>query len=253
MTTTLFISLGNFLFKTYFPLYKILYRIFKNNQDAFEINLIRRNIRPGDVVLDIGANIGFYTTIFSELTGSNGQVHAFEPDPENCDHLRDATKKLENVNVINKAVDSKSGKLKLFTSKKLNVDHRTYKTDDFDRELEVEAISIDDFFRNNNPGKVVDFIKIDIQGFEMEAMKGMIHLLESNPQLNILSEFWPYGLKKAGSSALEYFIFLNKLGFEIKLINKNKLETLNSDKVIEMDSFGEKIYFNVFISRQKIG
>src|SRR5437867_3185244 len=51
--------------------------------EPFETQLVQQMVRPGDVVLDVGANIGYYTLIFAELVGEQGHVYAFEPDPRN--------------------------------------------------------------------------------------------------------------------------------------------------------------------------
>jgi hypothetical protein len=100
----------------------------------------------------------------------------------------------------------------------------------------------------NHKGSV-NFIKMDIQGFEMEALKGMFKTIERNPQLKIISEFWPYGLNKAGSSATEYFLSLKSLGFEISLIEKQGMTDMKIEKVRTMEGMEEDYYCNIFISK----
>ena len=88
MTSTFKIKLGDFLFKHCFPIYKITYQSFKEKQDAFEISLIKKYTKPNDIVLDIGANIGFYAEILSNAVGASGKVHCFEPDTTNFNYLK---------------------------------------------------------------------------------------------------------------------------------------------------------------------
>jgi FkbM family methyltransferase len=246
---SLSIKLGNFLYKNAFALYKPVYARFKHKQDAFEIDLLKKHISKNATVLDIGANIGFYATILSDLVGEKGKVHCFEPDIKNFNHLKNHTAQHHNIVINNKAVGPKSGILKIYTSNKLNVDHRTYKPEEYDKEIEIEAISIDDYLHSNLS---VDFIKIDIQGFEMEAVKGMQKTLEFNMDLKLISEFWPYGLKKAGSSVSDYFGFLTSLGFTCYLLEKNSLLKLTKEKVRSLEPLGEEHYFNIFATRSHV-
>ena len=67
--------LANQLYKRNITLYRALYGMFKSIQDRSEWQIIRRHVSAGDVVLDIGANIGFYTTRLSRLVGAAGRVH----------------------------------------------------------------------------------------------------------------------------------------------------------------------------------
>ena len=138
------IKLGNFLYKNAFGLYKPMYKLFKNKQDAFEIELLKKHIKQNDIVLDIGANIGFYATILSDIVGEKGLVHCFEPDSKNFEHLKKTTADFKNIKINNKAVGPKTEKLKIYTSKNLNVDHRTYKPEEYDKEIEIDAVSIEE-------------------------------------------------------------------------------------------------------------
>jgi len=247
MASSLSIALGNFLYKNCFPLYKITYTSFKKKQDAFEISLMKTYIHKGDTVLDIGANIGFYAEILSDCTGATGKVHCFEPDITNFKHLKARCAGLKNVTITNKAVADKTGSLKIYTSKQLNVDHRTYKPDEYDAEIDIEAIAMDDYLN----GASVNFIKMDIQGFEMSAVKGMTHTLQ-NRNLKILSEFWPYGMRKAGTNVSEYFNVLKQAGFYIYLIENNRLTELTEDKVKSFLDLPETIYMNIFASKVRV-
>jgi len=242
------IQLGNFLFKHAFVLYKPLYTIFKNRQDAYEIHLLKKHIKKGSVVLDIGSNIGYYAKILSKQVGSDGLVYCFEPDTINFNYLNKAVRGYQNIIINNKAVGPKTEKLKIYTSKELNVDHRTYKPEEYERETEIDAVSIDDYLKNINQDEI-HFIKIDIQGFEMQAMKGMEQTLKNNPKIKIISEFWPYGLKAAGSSVTEYFNYLSQLGFQIELLQKNSLTAITLPEVKSLENLGKEHYFNIFAAR----
>lgn len=247
MASTLSIALGNFLYKNCFPLYKLTYKSFKERQDAFEISLIKKYTKPGNTVLDIGANIGFYAEILSLIVGEKGHVHCFEPDITNFKHLQKRCKDFGNISINNKAVADKTQVIKIYTSKQLNVDHRTYKPDDYDQEIDINAVSIDDYLQDQS----VNFIKMDIQGFEMSAVKGMTRTLQS-PNLKMLSEFWPYGMHKAGTSVLEYYQFLKQYNFFIYLIENNQLVELTENKVKTFLDLPETTYMNIFASKERV-
>ena len=230
------------------------YKSFKEKQDAFEISLMKKYIKTGDVVLDIGANIGFYAEILSGIVGDKGKVHCFEPDVTNFKHLQSRCLNINNIVINNKAVSDKTETIKIYTSKKLNVDHRTYKPDEYDQEIDIHAISVVDYLSSynsiqNNNG--ISFIKMDIQGFEMSAVKGMTNTLQS-PNLKMLSEFWPYGMKKAGTSVLDYFHFLKHYHFFIYLIDNNQLVELTEEKVKTFLDLPETTYMNIFASKARV-
>lgn len=243
------IKLGNFLFKNAYGLYKPMYFVFKEIQDKYEIEVMTKHIQPGQVVLDIGANIGFYTLKLAALCGNTGKVHCFEPDTVNFERLKNNCGHLANVILNRNAVGPKDEILKMYTSKTLNVDHRTYQFDDYDKVMDIEAISIDSYLGEN---KKVNFIKMDIQGFEMSAIYGMEETLDANKDIKISSELWPYGLKQVGSSAMEYFTYLTQKEFSCYIFDNNKMELLSANKIARLQNLDEQYYFNIFATRSKL-
>jgi FkbM family methyltransferase len=248
---SLSIKAGNLLFKNFFFLYKPLYGLFKKRQDAFEISLLNKYIGKGDTVLDIGANIGFYARIISKLVGKEGKVHCFEPDPANFKHLVRGSADLVNTVLNEKAVGPKSGKIKIYTSPELNVDHRTYEPEVYERAFEIEAVSVDDYVKQANIQKI-SLIKMDIQGFEMQALEGMKATLVKNSDVTLISEFWPYGLRKAGDSLPAYHSALTQLGFKCYLLKGRELQLLEAQKVNELAGLPKEHYFNILARRQDV-
>ena len=242
------IKIGNFLYHRFFPLYNVLYPAFKKRQDAVEIAWIRRLVRLGSNVLDIGANIGFYTSLLSNSVGPQGHVHAFEPEPTNFQHLRTITADRKNVTLVPKAVSDHSGQLFIYTSPKLNVDHRAYEVVDYKEAIPVESVSIDDYIAGQFR---VDLIKMDIQGYEFSALRGMEKTIEANPGVVILSEFWPYGLRLCGTSARLVYDYILSLNLQMWLPEQNRLRAVSRTMVEEFcDS--EAVYYNVILSNQPV-
>jgi FkbM family methyltransferase len=242
-------KIGNFLYRRFFPLYNLLYPAFKKRQDAAEIAWIRRLVRPASNVLDIGANIGFYTSLLSDLIGSAGHVHAFEPDATNFKHLSAIADHRNNVTLVPKAVSDRSGKLLIYTSPKLNVDHRTYRVDNYKQAIAVDGVSIDDYLGEKRSR--IDFIKMDIQGYEFNALRGMERTIAANPAMVILSEFWPYAFRQSGACGSLVYDYIRSLDLQIWLIEPGKLRPVNRKTVRELAEI-ETVYYNVILSKQPI-
>lgn len=201
------------------------------------ITWLSERIQPGMKIVDIGGNIGFYTALFSRLVGERGVVHVFEPDTVNFEHLKANAKRLKNVVINHCAVAERSGMICLFRSEELNVDHQTYDIDENRNSIEVPCIALDDYFRHN---ECIDFIKMDIQGYEYHALLGMKETIKRSHPIVIFSEFWPYGLRKAGSDANEYLVLLKEMGFELKFWSK--LEGVDCQEKCDDKNFYTNIY-----------
>lgn len=218
-------SVFNVLYKRAYFLYKPLYFTYKRISDKEKIAFIKKHVKEGMTVVDIGANIGFYTILLSQLVGKKGRVYTFEPDPNNYKHLQSNVKTLSNVIIEQAACGLRTEKIRLFESATLNVDHTTYDTGDRKHHTEVACIALDDYFKN----KTVDFVKIDIQGYDYYAIKGMERVLKRMRHIVILGEFWPYGLYKAKTTPKEYTSFLRKMGFKVTLFDLDALKRKNME------------------------
>ncbi len=234
---------GNKAYEYTFPVYRFAYCIFKAYADRTERQLLKRILFPGAVVVDAGANIGIYSRFLARCVGSSGLVHSFEPSPDNFMRLRLATRKLRNVRLCQAAVGEHSSKTMLYLSDKLNVDHRAYVTEgDARRALQIEMMALDDYFK---PGERVDLIKIDIQGYELHALQGARRILEENPEIRLLLEFWPYGLKHAGAEWGDLIEMLQGFGMDIMLVQAGSLIPFDARAVRNDVGW----YVNLFASR----
>lgn len=237
--------LGNELYKFAFPVYRPLYSVFKKYTDRAERKLMAGRLSNGCVVVDVGANIGTYSQFFLRCVGPSGLVHSFEPDPQNFARLRVALSHFSNVRLNQLAVSDKTGASILYVSDDLNVDHRAYPTaGETRRTLSIESTTLDDYFR---PGERVDLIKMDIQGFELHALRGAQRVLEDNPAVKLLLEFWPYGLKQAGGSAEAFVSFLADRDFSIFLPRNSGLVRCDRPPA---DSSNSKSYINLFAEKE---
>lgn len=236
-------GVGNKVYQHVFPVYRLLYRGFKIYTDRAERQLLRRILFAGAVVVDAGANIGIYSEFLSRCVGPTGVVHSFEPSPDNFERLRAATRKLSNVRLSQAAVGEHSGNSELYLSDKLNVDHRAYMADgDSRRTVPIAMVALDGYFK---PGERVDVIKMDIQGYELHALRGADRVLEDNPDIKLLVEFWPHGLKQAGANWIDLIAALEEKGMVVRQVSNEGLIPFHPGSTSESVDW----YVNLFASR----
>jgi len=130
----------------------------------------------GGTVLDLGANVGFYTLLAAELVGPSGRVHAFEPVPRNLQYLRRhiALNGLTNVSVIEAAVSDASGKRRF----RLHVSAAMGHLGD-DGQLEVRTVALDQFVFGTSVA-APHSIKIDVEGAEFSVLQGAREVLSQH-------------------------------------------------------------------------
>ena len=171
-----------------------------------QTNFFKKNIKEGDVVLDLGANIGYFTCLFAQLVGEKGKVFSFEPEPNNFKLLQKNVEVNGYKNVIleQKAVSNIKSKIKMYISNSPK-DHRIYPTEDNQESIEIECITLDEFFKDYN--KKIDFIKSNIQGADYAAFKGMKSTFEKSKSNIVMAiEFNPAMIKEFGSGDSEEFL-----------------------------------------------
>ena len=178
-------------------------------------NLIKKEIHSGDVVLDIGAHIGYYTLQFANLVGPTGKVYAFEPEPKNFELLKKNVQinKHDNVVLIQKIVSDKDGIVEFFISKFDSIGNKLFKSNEAGSSIKIESTTLDEYFKDLK--KKIDFIKMDIQGGEGKAILGMKNLLKENKNLKIIQEWWPDALKQNNTNPEDHLKFLQHIGYKI--------------------------------------
>ena len=184
---------------------------------AAETALCKREITPGMRVLDVGANIGYFTLLFARSVGPTGHVYAFEPEPRNFELLQRnlARNGYTNVTALPKAVSRTSGSQRLYKSPDNLGDHRLAHGTAGRDSVDVSVIALDELL----PGDArVDFIKLDIQGAECAAVQGARQLITRSAPLCLITEFWPAGMRAFGDDPEQYLQELSALGFGIAVI-----------------------------------
>jgi FkbM family methyltransferase len=165
------------------------------NQDEDErplATLLSRAIRRGDTFFDIGSNVGFYSFFLGPLCGPSGSVHAFEANPLLIRHLlrsADLNKPMANIKVNAVAVGSETNKmLQLYDPERIGCSS-LHKLDWLNAEssVTVPLTTIDHYIKTNRINRV-DVVKIDIEGSELDAFRGMVDTFEACPPWLIVCE-----------------------------------------------------------------
>ena len=215
---------------------------------SFEREIFESLLKPGIRVVDIGANLGYYTLIAARIVGPEGRVYAFEPEEENFNLLTLAVEKsgYKNIKLFKKAVTERSGRGTLFFSEEHRGDHRIFDNGENRKRVAIETASLDEAMAHE--GKI-DVIKIDIEGAEPEVLGGMKKILADNKDIKIMSEFYPEGISEAGTAPLDFLKQWHELGFEISLIDgkARRLRRFSPEGLIKRFKHGE--YGNIILNR----
>lgn len=225
--------------------------------ESFMTKLVKEIIKKGDIVLDLGANIGYYTLIFAKLVGNDGQVIAFEPSPDNFALLK---KNIEingykNVILEQKAISNKTERTRLYLSEppRHTIHNSTiYNLHKDHKSIKIESIRLDNYFKTYN--KKVNFVKMDIEGAEYVAIQGMSNLLKENKNVKIVTEFNPFVLKEFGVEPVEYLKLLLAHGFKLYNINDEKkklFDVVNISELLKIYTPEKRNFTNLLCVRSK--
>jgi len=228
-------------------------------------------LKEGGVALDLGANIGYYALLESKLVGNNGLVYAVEPVLNN---LRLLKKNIElnhmnNVNTYNLAMGREDkAQVEIYMRSKGNLSSLTPLSPEYGKIVATEQVkmrSVDTFVRQEI-GRTPDFIRMDVEGYELEILEGMKETMREKPCLQI--EFHPtllnkeqkdriYELLKGNYSSVTIIINPKPYpGRFIRMLNKKMGENFHGEGTIEKGDvkflhellFSSPRIFNTFIS-----
>ncbi|MGC2153334.1 MAG: FkbM family methyltransferase [Terriglobales bacterium] len=167
-------------------------------------NTLAERLRPGMIFYDLGANLGLFTLLAARLVTTTGKVFSFEPDPKNAADLRRNIQRngFSNVTVVESGVWSTSGNSSFVAANADSPDHGVGKFVErapTDSGTLISCVSLDDFIQTAPPP---DAIKCDIEGAEVEALRGAAKLLQSPSRPWIIMEMHSPALDQAARATL---------------------------------------------------
>lgn len=209
-------------------------------------------------ILDIGANIGYTSYIFSQALTSPYRIFAFEPEKRNVAILNKVAQShrfVEKLTIVAAAVGDKEEEIEIWQNEGHHADHRVI-TEEFRKQLKSNAqiqktsmITIDQFLTSCNALSPIAFIKIDVQGFELPVCLGMKRTLLANPNCIIGFEYSPSIMEALGYQAKELIHFFQNKNYFFYRLNKNgTFDQLNLNN-LEQNNMS---YFDILCSKRNL-
>jgi FkbM family methyltransferase len=189
-----------------------LYSVYKKYFEAGPIDRLNEFVPSGSLVIDVGANVGFFSLRFARWVGDGGQVISIEPEDRNYNSLISALKReglLSRVHPLKAVAAAGPGATFLEINPLHPADHKLSLDG---TGLPVTAVTLDDLVRDNRDLRPA-LVKIDVQGAEMMVLKGAAGILkDAGPALFI--ELHEEGLNRFGTSVSEILDYLSEYGYE---------------------------------------
>ena len=218
--------------------------------------LFRQLIQPGMVVVDIGANIGYFTLLAAELVGSSGTVYAFEPEPNNYALLNKNIhlNSYSNIQPAETAVSDECGSTQLFLSAMDNGSHSIH--DAAARGVaatHLVATTTLDAFLEGEGWPNVDLVKIDVEGAETRVLDGMERFCERSPDFNLIIEYCPALIHATGAKPSDLLDQLASMNLNVLFVDEKNgvLPPEASDPaLITAKLLKQETYMNLLCSRK---
>ena len=183
-----------------------------------EVRLFKRLVRPGDVVVDIGAHVGYFTLLAATLAGPAGRVFAFEPIPTSYEQLAANVRSnaLRNVVVEQAAVSDQPGKLSLgLTDESVEMGASDYTAGGPPRRGDGAGGDDRRVSRRARLGPSVRLVKLDVEGLETQVLAGMRELPSANPPDALMLEYNAAMFARHGHDGAALLDGLRQAGFRL--------------------------------------
>jgi FkbM family methyltransferase len=187
--------------------------VYLGTYEPHDSTLVRRYLSPGGTFVDVGANFGYYSLMAASAVGNLGLVISFEPNPELCDHLRGTIKKngIVNITVEQAGVSDAAGWADLFLPIERGNNTATMVPNEGGRPLRVPVVTLDEYLDRSRIAQV-DFLKIDVEGFEPRVIRGAQTAIRSKRIKAVFCEFCGVWLREVGTTPRDYYDQLRSLG-----------------------------------------
>jgi FkbM family methyltransferase len=220
--------------------------------EAEETELYSRMLRPGATFVDVGAHVGYFSCLAARLVGPRGLVVAFEPHPRNYELLLANLWRngLTNAVAFPWAVTDVNGFAELRLRPGNSGGHRLYpEPAELEEVVPVRTVALDRVAALRPP---LDAVKIDAQGADDLAVRGMAGLLAASPDATLLVEFWPHGIRLRGAEPRDVLAFYRDAGFRITAqpIGERAVQPQSDEEILDYcNGEGGRLHVNLELER----
>jgi FkbM family methyltransferase len=214
-----------------------------------ELRFFETIIEPTMTFVDVGANIGVYTALALCRMKEPSRIVSIEPDPATWPFLQNTVQSnlrgndSPKVSTYQLALSDAKGPITLHRNPENRGDNRIYDDPLCPDRVSVSSELLDSILEKEGVD-TIQLIKIDVQGAEAKVLAGAVSVLSRSPDCLIMTEFWPFGLLRCGSSPKDYLGTLEDLGFQLYSLDQNTLFPIQShEKLIE--SCPGRVYRNL--------
>lgn len=187
--------------------------VYLGTYEPQESALIRRFLRPGMTFVDVGANVGYYSLMASASAGPTGRVLAIEPNPDLCECLEQTIRenRIRNIVVAQAAMAEESGWADLFIPKQPGNNTATMVPHEGGTPVRVRVLTLDEYLEQQQI-TTVDFLKIDVEGFEDKVLEGARSALRAKRIRAVICEFNGHWLRSRGGTPRDCFNLIRSFG-----------------------------------------
>jgi len=233
------LCIGSNIFKG-FPNFNAYLGAWQYRPDRSEISFLSRNLRPAGTVIDVGANFGVLTILIGALSPSS-TVYAFEPHPRTFDSLKrnvSDNRLAHRVHCIQSALSTSIGTV-AFADGAAPATNRIVRGSD--QSIEVPVTTIDTFCQARNLG-TIDFLKIDVEGAELDVLSGARTYFENKSIRVGMIEICPGNLKHFGKSVADLREFFETHEYDLRWYGENGEVAATVSEELPEDFLGNAVF-----------
>ena len=208
---------------------------------------IRDYLNKGDTVWDVGANIGYFTLEFARCVGSSGKVLSFEPHPEIFKVLQRNVirNRYQNINLQNVACGEETTVSKLYFSTENEGNHKIVENSSSNDSVDTKVVKLSSFLETHVPR----LIKMDIEGAELLALRGLGADYLKNNSVDFVIEYHPYEMSFFNIKGEEVLDFFISSGYKFRNLAYPGSPIILEQEILQKYKKEERSLTNLFCSK----